>query len=181
MRRLLLKLFRRRRMEEDIEDELAFHREMATAAGNPIPLGNTGVIKEKALDLWRFQFLENVGRDLVYALRGLRKSPGFVGTALLSLGVGIGVNTTMFSLAVEFLLSEPSVREAGSLVYIKKDGSSHAELKVVEQLRRSGVFEEVAGETEMAFINFNDGVETRRIFADLGTKNYFTAVGVSVA
>ncbi|MCX6605170.1 MAG: ADOP family duplicated permease [Acidobacteria bacterium] len=181
MRRLLLKMFRRRRMAEEIEAELAFHREMAEAAGNPIPLGNTSVIKEKAFDLWRFQFLENVGRDLVYALRGLRKSPGFVGTALLSLALGIGVNTTMFSLAVEFLLSEPSVREAGSLVYIKKDGSSHAELKVVEQLRRSGVFEEVAGETEMAFINFNDGVETRRIFADLGTKNYFTVVGVSVA
>ncbi len=181
MRRLLLKLFRRRGMAADIEAELAFHREMAAAAGNPIPLGNTGVIREKAFDLWRFRFVENLGRDLVYALRGLRKSPGFVGTALLSLGLGIGVNTTMFSLAVEFLLSEPSVRDAGSLVYIRKDGGSHAELKELEQLRRSGLFAEVAGEREMAYINFNDGVETRRVFADQTTKNFFTALGVPMA
>ena len=180
MRRLWLKLLRRRGMAEDIQAELAFHREMAAAAGNPIPLGNTSVIQENAFDLWRFQFLENLGRDLVYAWRGLRKSPGFVGTALLSLGLGIGVNTTMFSLAVEFLLSEPSVRDARSLVYIRKDNDSHAELPALEQLRRSGVFEDVAGEREMAFINFNDGVETRRIFADQTTKNFFTALGVPV-
>lgn len=150
MRGFLLKIFRWRRMEAEIDAELAFHREMAEAAGNPIPLGNSSVIKEKAFDLWRFQFLENLGRDLVYALRGLRKSPGFVGTALLSLGLGIGVNTTMFSLAVEFLLSEPSVRAGSELVYIRKGGGSHAELRELEQLRRSGVFEDIAGLREMA-------------------------------
>jgi putative ABC transport system permease protein len=181
MRRLFLKLFRRRRLQQDLEAELAFHREMSAAGGNPIPLGNAGVIKEQAFDLWRFNAVENFWRDLVYAARALGRSPGFMLTALLSLALGIGVNTAMFSLAVEFLLSEPSVRDAKSLVYVRQGGNSHMLPAVIDQLRRSGVFEEVAGENEETFINFNNGLETRRVFAVQATGNFFTALGVPVA
>jgi predicted permease len=181
IRRLFLKLFRRRRLQQDLEAELAFHREMSAAAGNPIPLGNAGLIKEQAFDLWRFNALENFWRDLVYAGCALRRSPGFVVTALLSLGLGIGVNTAMFSLAVEFLLSEPSVRDAKSLVYVRQGGNSHVQPAVIDALRRSGVFEDVAGENVETFINFNNGLETRRVFAVQATRNFFTALGVPVA
>ena len=181
IRRMLLKLLRRRRLQRDLEAELAFHREMARAAGDPIPLGNTGVIREQAFDLWRFNTIENLWRDLVFAVRTLRKSPGFVVGALVSLGLGIGVNTAAFSLAVEFLLSQPSVRDADSVVYVRQDRNSHMLPATLDLLRRSGVFEDVAGENEEAFINFNDGSETRRIFALQATKNYFTALGVPVA
>jgi putative ABC transport system permease protein len=181
IRRLFLRLFRRRRLQDDLEAELAFHREMAAAGGNPIPLGNAGVIKEQAFDLWRFNGVENLWRDLVYAVRTLRKSQGFVLAALLSLALGIGVNTVMFSLAVEFLLSEPSVRDARSLVYVQQEGNSHVQPAVIEQLRRSGVFQDVAGENEETFINFNNGTETRRVFALQATRNFFTALGVPLA
>ena len=180
IRRLFLKLFRRRRLERDLEAELAFHREMSAAGGNRIPFGNAGLIQEQAFDVWRFNGVENLWRDLVYAVRGLRKSPGFVLTALLSLGLGIGVNTAMFSLAVEFLLSEPSVRDAPSLVYVRQGGNSHMLPATIEALRHSGVFQDVAGENEETFINFNDGSETRRVFAVQATMNYFTALGVPV-
>ena len=181
MRRLLLKLFRRRRLQDELEAEIAFHREMAAAAGNPIPFGNPGYIKEQAFDLWRFNRVENLWRDLVLAVRSLSHSQGYVLSALLSLGLGIGVNTAIFSIAVEFLLSEPSVRDAGSLVYVRQGGNSHMEPATIDQLRRSGVFEDVAGENEESFINFNDGVDTRRIFALQATRNYFTVLGVPVA
>jgi predicted permease len=181
IRRLLLKGFRRRHLDRDLEAELAFHREMAAAAGNPIGLGNTTIIKEQAFDLWRFNGIENLRRDLAYAFRTLGRSPGFVLTALLSLGLGIGVNTAIFSLAVEFLLSEPSVRDAKSLAYVRQGGNSHMLPAVIEELRRSDVFEDVVGENEETFINFNNGAETRRIFAVQATKNYFAALGVSVA
>jgi predicted permease len=181
MHRLLLKLFRRRRLQQDLEAELTFHREMAAAGNNPIPFGNAGIIRERAFDLWRFNGLENLWRDLLFAVRTLRKSQGFVWTALLSLGLGIGVNAAIFSIATEFLLSEPSVRDAKSLVYVQQGGNSHMQPEVIEGLRRSGVFEDVAGENEESFINFNDGTETQRIFALQATKNYFTALGVPVA
>src|ERR1019366_7419437 len=174
IRRFFLKLFRRRRMQRDLEAELAFHREMSAAGGNPIPFGNAGVIQEQAFDLWRFNAIENLWRDLVYAVCALRKSPAFVVTALLSLALGIGVNTAMFSLAVEFLLSDPSVRDAKSLVYIRQGGNSHVQPAVIDELRRSGVFEDVAGENVETFINFNNGLETRRVFAVQATRNFFT-------
>jgi predicted permease len=176
-----LKLWRRRRLERDLEAELAFHQEMSAAGGNPIPLGNTGFIKEQAFDLWRFNTVENLWRDLVYGCSALRRSPGFVLTALLSLGLGIGINTAMFSLAVEFLFSEPSVRDAKSVVYLRQGGNSHVEPAVIEELRRSGMFQDAAGDNYETYINFNNGAETRRIFAVQATKNYFTAMGVPVA
>jgi hypothetical protein len=48
-----------------LESELAFHRDMAAAGGNPIPLGNTGFIHEQAFDVWRFNAAENLWRDRV--------------------------------------------------------------------------------------------------------------------
>jgi predicted permease len=181
MRRLLLKLLRRRRLRKDLEDELAFHAEMAAARKNPVPLGNTTLIREQALDLWRFNRIENLWRDISYAARGLLRSPGLLASALLSLGLGTGVNTAMFSIAVEFLFSEPSVKDAESLVYIRLGGSSHRRPEVVEFVRTSGAFADVAGENEETFINWNDGQETHRVFAVQATKNYFTALGIPVA
>ena len=122
IRRILLKLFRRRRLQEDLKAELRFHREMASSAASPIPLGNTGVIMEQAFDLWRFNAIENLWRDLALAFRSLARSRAFVATALLSLGLGIGLNTAMFSLGMEVLLSQPSVRDAESLAYIRQGG-----------------------------------------------------------
>jgi len=181
MPKILLKLWRRRQLERDLEQELNFHREMSAANGNPIPFGNTSLIKEQAFDLWRFTWFENLWRDLQYAARGLKRSPGFVLSAILSLGLGIGVNTTIFSLAVEFLLSEPSVSDSSNVVYVRLGGNSHVEPKVLEFIRTSGFFAGVAGENSETFINWNDGVETRRIFSVQASQSYFEALGVPVA
>lgn len=177
MRRFLLKLRRRRRLQNDLEAELAFHREMSDRQRNEISLGNTTTIKEEALDLWRFNFLENLWRDLVYATRGLRRLPVLVASALLSLGLGIGVNAAMFSLGLELLFSQPSVRDANSLVSIRLAGSSNAPMEAIEFLRRSGLFQDVAGEELEAFSNFNDGNETHRLFSVYTTRNFFTMLG----
>lgn len=180
MRGFFLKLLRRRRLHRDLEAELAFHREMSGAHHNAIPIGNTSIIKEQAFDLWRFNFFENLWRDALYAVRGLRRSPSLVISALLSLGLGIGVNTAIFSLGAEFLFSEPSVRDASSLVSVRVGGNSHSSIDVVDFLRDSGLFQQVTGENEEAFVNFNDGRETRRAFGVYAAKNYFTALGIPI-
>src|SRR5437879_10593968 len=77
MRRLFLKLFRRRRLQQDLETELAFHRAMSGEHHNPIPLGNETVIKEQAFDLWRFNFIENLWRDSSTAPADSAAVPGW--------------------------------------------------------------------------------------------------------
>ncbi len=177
MRRFLLKLWHRRRLQKDLDAELAFHREMSERHRNEITLGNITSIREQAFDLWRFNFLENLWRDLLYAARGLWRSPVLLVSALLSLGLGIGVNAAMFSLGLELLFSQPSVRHANSLVAIRLAGSSNAPMEAIEFLRKSDLFQDVAGEDIEAFTNFNDGKETHRLCSVYTTKNHFTMLG----
>jgi len=99
MRRLLLKLRRRTRLEKELEDELAFHREMAERAGNPVPLGSPVRIKEASRDAWRFASIENVALDLVHAVRRLRKDAGFTLAVVVILALAIGVNTAILGIA----------------------------------------------------------------------------------
>src|ERR1035438_10381941 len=128
----------------------------------------------------RFVFLENLWRDIVYAARGLRRSPALVFTALLSLALGVGVNTTIFSLGMEFLFSEPSVRDASSVVAIRLGGNSHSSEKALNSVRDSGLFQDVAGENEEVFVNWNDGVETKPVFGVATSMNYFSSLGIPV-
>ena len=183
MRRLFLKLFRRRRLERDLAEEMAFHRDMAAAGGNTLPFGNRAVIEEHARDLWRFSSIENLWRDVVYGARALLRQPALVASAVLSLALGIGANATIFSLGMELLLSEPSVTDASSLVYVRDRGNSHSEPDKLEALRESGLFVDVAGQGGDAEgrLNWNDGQETRPIFGSVVTKNYFNTLGVPVA
>lgn len=177
MRRIWLKLWKRRSLERDLEQELKFHRQMAEENGNPISLGNTAIIEESARDLWRFTTLENLWRDLVYAARGLRRSKSLTISALVSLALGIGANAAMFSLAVSFLFSLPSVSSPESMVAIRLGGNSHVPRDTWQALESSGVFQGVAGQNEEMFVNWNSGTETRRLFAVSTTKNFFAVIG----
>ncbi|HEY6344233.1 MAG TPA: ABC transporter permease [Bryobacteraceae bacterium] len=181
MRRLFLKLVRRRNLHRDLEAEMEFHREMASVHGNAVPLGRISSLKEQSADLWRFAFLENLWRDIVYGVRGLRKNPALVFGAAVSLTLGIGANLALFSLAVEFLLSEPSVRDAHSVMSLRLGGNSNASHQVFEFLQASGIFADLVGDEPESFVNWNDGSETRPIFATFVTKNYFTSLGIPIA
>ena len=198
MRRMILKLFRRRRLHRDLEAELAFHREMGAVHGNPIGLGNAGLIREQALDLWRFTFIENLWRDLVYAARSLRRSPAFVLTALLSLALGIGANTAIFSVMDALMLRTLPVRNPERLVLL---GDGHAvgvnggfpenspdifSQPCFQEMRaKNTLFTDIAALESMAALVHarvaGAGMELEPVRVRLVSGNYFTMLGVTAS
>jgi predicted permease len=103
---------RRQSREEDLERELRAHLDLETAEqhGDRFAarraLGNTTSIKENTRDMWGWTSLEQLAQDVRLGLRLLIKTPGLTGIAVLTLALGIGADTAIFSL-VEGLLLKP--------------------------------------------------------------------------
>lgn len=130
---LLLLPWVRRAREESLDEELRSYLEMAAAeaaeAGIPTEearhaasrdLGNLVRAKEQARGEWSFPRLEQVGQDLRYALRTLTRTPLFTTVAVLSLGLGIGAATAIFSLVEGVVLKPLRYRDSGQLTYVRE-------------------------------------------------------------
>jgi hypothetical protein len=115
--------FRRDQLDAELREELAHHRAMLERdAGAPHALGNVTLIREEARDRWSFAWLDMIEQDLRYALRGLRRSPGFTATVILTLGLGIGANAAMFGVIDRLMFRPfPYLRDPSSVnrVYIQ--------------------------------------------------------------
>ncbi|PYQ20566.1 MAG: hypothetical protein DMF79_10080, partial [Acidobacteria bacterium] len=107
-------------------------------------------VKEETRAAWEFRWLEEMLSDLSYAGRALRRDPGFAAAGIVSLALGIGANTTIFSLTMEFLFSEPSCRNPGTLAAMSIGGNSHAHMRHYRFLRDARIFDGLAGSNEEA-------------------------------
>ncbi len=126
-------LIKRRQLDRDLEEELSFHlslrearhAESGVAAGDAQAearreFGNVTVFKEACRDMWTFGSLENLWQDLRFAIRTFRKEPGFTAMAILSLGLGIGANSAVFTLTNVLLLKAIPVQDPRHLVSLGK-------------------------------------------------------------
>ena len=90
------------RTEELIEEGMPHAQAEQTARRE---FGNVTLIQEQSREAWQWPALESILADLKFAFRRLRKSPGFAVTVLLTLAIGIGANTTVFSVINGVLLA----------------------------------------------------------------------------
>ena len=122
-------LFRRRQEEQQLYDELQFHLdrqiEQNLAAGMPPEearyaalrlFGGLPQIKKECRDMRQTQFIDTLLRDISYSLRQLRRSPGLTAIVVLSLALGIGANTAIFSLIDAVMLKLLPVKDPGQLL-----------------------------------------------------------------
>jgi len=146
--------------------------------------GNVTRVQEDTRDVWTFVWLEQLGQDIRYALRMLRKSPGFTAIAVLTIALGIGATTAIFSVVDATLLHPLPYPEPEQLVSIQDDlpgvGARDVGLSVPEwhDLERSGIFEYVSPLGGGGSVNLTGASQPTRALFLGAAPNYFALLGV---
>lgn len=199
--RRLARVAKRDQLARQLDEELTVHADMLARderqRGLPDVeasiqarrrLGNHTRIREEARDTWTVELLDRTAQDLRYAIRGIRSRPMFAATIVITLALGIGANTAVFSI-VNWLLIQPvpAVRDAGRLVTVRFGeafGEGRAWFPVsypmFEELRReSHTLRDLAGyEPSDVHVAGTTGAGAWRAGAEIVSPNYFTVLGV---
>jgi putative ABC transport system permease protein len=163
----LAALFARRAIDERADEEVLFHLSMIeqriTESGMPAEIaraearrkfGNPTLIKEHTLDSWRYASVDTLIQDVRYALRLAARKPGFAAIVALTLALGIGGNTAVFSIVEAVLLRPLPYRHSSRLVVVylrnvHETGTSKmfASLRDYRAFERARSFEQTAAGT----------------------------------
>jgi putative ABC transport system permease protein len=189
-------LFRKRQVERELEDELSFHLEREAAQNlrdgmNPndarySALKSFGALersKEECRDARGVRLIEEFLRDLRYGRRLLAKNPGFTLIAIVTLALGIGANTAIFSVVSAFLLHPLPYGDADHLVMVDsqlRGQSMGVSFPDYEDWRQqNNVFEDLAFFNLRWNANLDFGNETETLSLTFGTANLFSILQVA--
>lgn len=208
----LRSLLRRGTVERELEDELQFHfdeqvekhmragltREEA-ARRTRLEFGGLSQVKEDLRQSRGIPFLETMARDVTFALRQLRRTPGFTVTVLLILALGIGANAAIFSLVHAVLQKDLPVTDPTTLLRFGdsndccvgmgiRDSYSYFSTDAYEQFKKNTPeFEELAamqaGFAYRPIIARRDGTDelARSVMGEFVSGNYFRTFGLQPA
>src|ERR1035441_2429330 len=196
--RLLLGSFWRRKRE--IAEELEAHLRMATqefiergmkpeeARASAIrEFGNVPLVEDIATEMWGWLWVDRLLQDLRYAVRQMRRSPGFAATVIGTLALGIGAAAAMFTVVDHVLLRPLPYRDAGRLVAIQEHGtkdpgrSGAPWLDIEQWMVRSRSFSQIAFFNGMPGRNFLEASNGggMQISAETVSPDLFATLGVS--
>jgi predicted permease len=188
--------WRRRNRGEDLERELRGHLELEAEERHEAGLspdearyaarrafGNTTLIKEDVRAVWNWTLLEQIGQDLRYAARTMRKNWGFSAVAILSLALGIGANTAIFGLIDALLLKSLPVRDPQSLFFLAKQEHYGTDpyfyYETYQRLRAAQpFFQELAAYGERVRMNVSIEGVAESTMGQLVSGNYYNVLGV---
>ncbi len=183
LRRLQFRL-RRRRFDEDLAEEMRLHIDLRAsdvhAAGMSLEsandaarrqFGNTTRLQEISREAWGWTFLDTLWQDIRYGARSLQGQPGFTATAVLSLALGIGANTAIFSIINAVMLRSLPVEDPQALVQVSLGSHGDGELNTPlwEQIR----------DNQSAFSGVMAFSSSRFNLADSGDRRYAQGLWVS--
>lgn len=186
----LRNLFRGSALDRRIDDEVTFHLESRTQdlineGVSPedarrqarLEFGSVEGYKEHTRDVRQPRLLDDLARDIAYACRGLRRSPALVLTCVLSLGLGIGVNTTIFTALRSVFRHQPTIAHASGVVGVEPGNSNQFSYLNYRDLRESGIFADTTA-YRIVRVNLRADGRSERLLSVATTGNFFRMTGV---
>ena len=178
--RRLSYLFHQRMAEAELAEELEFHRLMNKEMGSdPRAMGNTTRAYEDARAVWIWPWLQSVWQDVAYALRSLRRQPGFTLVALLTLGTAIGLNTSLFTVFNLIALHPWPIKDARRLIRILQNGHGFSLAEYRDLAAHAANFAELAVKRD-SNVRLGDDRSDDRIPCTVVSGNYFRLLGMEM-
>jgi predicted permease len=187
-----MRCWRRNRREEDLERELRADLELeaeeqrerglsAEAAGFAArrALGNAALVKEEVRAMWGWTWASQLAQDVTYGLRTIARNGTFSAAAVLSLALGIGANTAIFTLIDALMLRTLPVADPGGLVQVKMEGQGDSfSYPVVRALaERRDIFAGVGGFSGASF-NVDSREGAQRVTGAWVSGGFYAALGL---
>jgi putative ABC transport system permease protein len=181
------------RLREEMEEHIALQTAENLRAGMPekearrqavLKFGGVGTVREEYHAEQGLPFVENLFQDLRYALRQLAASPGFASIAILTIALGIGATTAIYSVVDAVLLHPLPYPNPAELVRVEDDlpgvGAQGVGISVPEwrDLESSGIFQSAAITGRGANVNLTGSAQPLRLSFKQVTPNYFAVLGV---
>ncbi|HVB87121.1 MAG TPA: ABC transporter permease [Candidatus Dormibacteraeota bacterium] len=188
-------LFHREKFHRDLDEEMRLHielreRELREAGLSPDAahtaarktFGNALALREASQDSWGWAWLEHLAQDLRFAFRILRKSPGFTAVAILTLALGIGANTAIFSVVYGVLLQPLPYKDASRLVVLNETTPKVGTVSVsypnfLDWRAQSHDFSQMAAVHDVGF-NLAGVTQPENISGEAVSPNFLSMIGV---
>lgn len=191
--------FWKRKQDQELDEEIQAHLAMAKRdrvdsgeSSNEATenvrreFGNPTLIKEVTREMWGWSSVERFWKDISYGFRSFVQTPVFTLTAVLSLGLGIGANTTIFTLISTIFLNPVPVERPSTLAAIEAADSTGKNRLAISRMNwedirsRNNVFSDVAAfsSPHVAGLAKEQTARPERLFIELVSANYFDVLGL---